>query len=125
MMWPRAVFKDAELDRSAAQACFAANLGFPGAGSLMAGRRMGYGQAGLALVGVALTLIFGAILLAWYVQHFKEFRDPEVDPWLILGAMWRRLRWVLVGMGVFLIAWVWALATSLILLRRGPGRERS
>jgi hypothetical protein len=123
-MWPRAIFKEDELDRAGAQACVAANLGLPGAGSLMAGRRVGYGQVGLAFLGVTLTLIFSAILMVWFVQHFAEFRDPEVDPWVVMAAMWRRLRWVLAGMGVFLVAWLWALATGLMLLRRA-GRQRS
>jgi hypothetical protein len=114
--------KDGELDRQTAQACFAANLGVPGAGSLMAGRRVGYGQAALAVVGFVLTLIFGMILVAWYIQHFNEFRAPEIDPLVVLGGLWRRLRWVLAGMGVFLAGWFWALATSLTLLR---GSRRS
>jgi hypothetical protein len=105
------------LDRQTAQACMAANLGMPGAGSLMAGRRIGYGQMAVALLGLGVTLAFSLMFAVWYVQHLDQLRAPEADPWLILASLWRRLWGALAGLGLFLASWLWALVTSFEILR--------
>jgi hypothetical protein len=106
-----------KLSRAEAQACLTANLGLPGAGSLMGGRVVGYWQVLVAVAGLGLTLIFGLFFLVWAIQNLEQLRDPEGDPFATLSAIWMRLRWALGGVGLFGIAWVWALVTSLSILR--------
>jgi hypothetical protein len=109
--------RDGKLGKPEAQACLAANLGLPGAGSLMAGRRVGYGQVLLALTGVGLTLVFGLRFMVWFFQNLEQIRAPEVDPFVVLAELWRHLRWALTGMMIFVLAWLWALVTSLDIVR--------
>jgi len=86
----------------------------PGLGSLMARRLVaGMGQLLLAITGFAL-------FLAWFVDVVGQFYgminsnvDPRLHPKLALA-----------GIGVFALAWLWALFTSLSLLREGKRNER-
>jgi hypothetical protein len=109
-----------KLGRAEAQACFSANLGLPGAGSLMAGRRSGYVQVMVALAGMGLTLVFGILFLAWCIQNLEQIRAPEADPYVTLAGIWRQLRWALLGIGLFVVAWLWALVTSFAILKTSP-----
>lgn len=86
----------------------------PGLGSLM-GRRFvaGGGQLLLAVAG------FG-LLSAWFVNVLRQFYglingdlEPELHPWLALS-----------GIGLFAVAWLWALVTSFSLLREAKRNER-
>ncbi len=50
----------------------------------------------------------------------RRFRDsihrlvPDVyNTW---SEIWQKLKWALMGIGIFLISWVWALASSLAIL---------
>ncbi len=79
----------------------------PGLGSLMAGRRLsGAGQLTLAITG----FIF---FLCWFIAVMRQFYgqmqgNVEVTP----------VGWIgLIGLATFAAAWLWALATSLSLLR--------
>lgn len=94
-------------DRQTAWACLGTNLlVLPGLGSVIAGRRVGYVQMSLAAIGVALTLIFvGAFLNAWMQQ---EQLWPGWGP-IISGVG---------GFGLFGISWLWALWTSVMLIRK-------
>jgi len=111
------------LDRQTARACAATNLGFPGFGSLMAGRAVGYAQATLTVAGFALTLICGLPAIVWYLRNWSKFNDPMADPLDNLHALWLALRWTLLGMGLFGVSWLWALMTSLMILRSAPKNE--
>jgi len=85
----------------------------PGFGSLVAGRASGYGQAALALGGTIISVVFGGRFIFWYVANWSRFHASEADPMAALGEMWLVLRWPVLGIGIFCVGWVWALATSL------------
>jgi hypothetical protein len=103
-------------NRSEAWTCVMANLvACPGVGTLMAGRKIGYAQGGLAVAG--------AIPLAGYIswfsfQKFNALLNVEGNlhaaagygPWWI-GA---------VGLGIFALAWLWSLVSSIQILFSPP-----
>jgi len=103
------------LDREQARACLVANLCFPGSGSLLAGRRVGYSQA--ALVGFALVL--QAVFLGWLVRVWVTTREfPFPASWIELGIPRSALfmmAMALTTIAMFAAAWFWALLTSLII----------
>ena len=105
-------------DRQTAWGCCTANLALPGSGSVAGGRRVGYFQMTLALVGLGMSLFSGMRFIGWAVSHLPRFYDPATDPVVALQDLWRAARWPLLGMGVFAVAWLWALMTSLGLLHR-------
>ena len=113
------------LDRATAWGCLTSNLAMPGSGTLVAGRRSGYVQGLLALAGVGLTTVFGLRFIAWYFAHFARLQEDWVDPIAAAGAIWIAVRWAVLGMALFAVAWLWALASSLSFLhearRAGPG----
>lgn len=89
-------------------------LATPGLGSLMAGRiTAGIGQLLLAVAG------FGMVV-AWFVTVIIQFYG------LIGGgdANPRSVSWLgLAGFGVFGLAWLWALVTTVGILREGRRNE--
>jgi hypothetical protein len=102
-----------QVDRATAWACLWTNvLTLPGLGSLAAERAIGYAQAGTALSGFGLTL-------------YGLFRI--VRAWLDLGELpvgFTSALWIsLAGVGLFAAAWLWALSTSLAVLRHTRPRE--
>jgi 4a-hydroxytetrahydrobiopterin dehydratase len=83
-------------------------LGTPGLGSLMAGRRVaGAGQLVLAVAGFTLVAI-------WFVKQMTQFYGQ------ISGSVpVQPVGWIgLLGGGIFALAWVWSLVTSLSLMRQ-------
>ncbi len=101
-------------DRASARACTLTNLlVLPGLGSLVAGRRVGWAQLGLALAGVGL---FGyglwQLLRDWLASEGPVFEFT------------RGLGGLLGGLGVSVVAWLWALGTSLQVHRAVRARER-
>lgn len=84
----------------------------PGAGSLVAGRVSGYAQLVLAVGGMALTLVFGARFIVWYIANWGRFHGATSDPLSALADLWHVLRWAVLGIGVFFVGWLWALMTS-------------
>ena len=98
-----------------------ANVGLPGSGSLMAGRRCGYFQVSLSGAGLVLTFAFGLRFLWWCVSSWGELRNPQTPPDEILIALWVNVRWVLLGFLLFAAGWIWAFCTSLTLLSGGAG----
>jgi hypothetical protein len=100
---------------SRAMGCLATNLFVaPGLGSLFARRYgVGIGQFLLALAGF---LFF----FAWFVDVMRQFyaqiesaETPHLHHWLAVT-----------GLAIFFIAWIWALCTSVALLREARRRER-
>ena len=100
------------LTREHAWVCCSTNLVLPGFGSLLGGRWTGYPQALLCLAGFLLTTGFGLKFVIWGIQHWSELRNPEGDPLETLTAVWHGCRWALLGMGLFGVAWLWALFTN-------------
>lgn len=86
----------------------------PGLGSLLARRFVaGAGQLGIFLVGFVL-------FVAWFVDEMRQYYDlmfsdhePHVPHWPV---------WVSVGLCA--LAWLWALVTSLSLMRKAKRNER-
>jgi len=89
------------------------NLVMPGAGSLVAGRVSGYAQMALAIGGTAVTVLFGLGFIWWFISNWSRLYSPDADPVATLGEIWRALKWPALGVGLFFVSWLWALATSL------------
>jgi hypothetical protein len=104
------------LSRQTAWGCLTTNIAMPGFGSLVAGRVSGYGQVALALGGMALTVVFGARFIFWYIANWSRFHELEADTTAALGEMWQYLKWPFLGFGMFAVGWLWALATSLLIV---------
>jgi hypothetical protein len=113
------------LSRQTAWGCLTANLALPGFGSLAAGRISGYPQAALALGGTALTMGFGVRSILWFAANWTRLHDPDADPLANLVDLWVAgcLRWALLGIALFALGWLWALATSLSLLHAAKREE--
>ena len=105
------------LSRQTAWGCLTSNLALPGSGSLVAGHPVGYVQLALALGGFALSAIFGARFIIWQLANWSRFHGSQADPVAELAEIWQHLRWALLGMAVVFIACLWALMTSLAILR--------
>lgn len=112
-----ALGKRQPLSRQTAWGCFTANLALPGSGSLLAGRVTGYAQLLLAVGGLALTLIFGARFLGWYVANWSRLQGVQADPVEAMTEVLKAARWPFLGIGVFALGWLWALGSSWQILR--------
>lgn len=90
------------IDKPTAWACTLANLlAAPGLGSIAAGRKIGYVQMTLAVIGLILSVV-GVVLVwrEWPRGGFAEELPSEF--------------WIAVlGVALFMMAWFWALLTSL------------
>ncbi|MEO6182697.1 MAG: hypothetical protein ABIP71_06300, partial [Verrucomicrobiota bacterium] len=89
-------------------------LAFPGLGTIFAGKKIGFTQAALSLVGFFVAtgytcwFIFHQIKLLFDVgTSSQEFNAVRFDHWWI-GA---------VGLGLCLIAWSWSLFTSIEIVK--------
>ena len=100
--------------RQKAKGLLATNLVMPGLGSLADGRKVGLVQLVLCLVGFGLTMGCGIHFIYWSLAHWAEYQTASdlSDPWKPLRDLWQQARWPLLGIFLFLVSWVWALATS-------------
>jgi hypothetical protein len=99
-------------DEAAAWSGMAANLlVLPGLGSLMAGRKVGWLQAVLASSGALLSLLW----LVSFVRACIRLGAVPLDAGPDLGVG-------LAGIAAFGVAWLWALVTSLDVVRRARVR---
>ena len=87
-----------------------ANLAFPGAGSLAAGKSVGYAQLVLCTIGFIVSGVACALAVKWFLVTGSH--ESENDPGTFLIDVWRHLFWPLTGMGIFLVALVWAYITG-------------
>ena len=106
-----------QFDPKTARDCLAANFALPGFGSVMGGRMVGYAQGALCALGVVLTFSFGSLFVLWRFSAAGRAISSEDDPVTALYQLWDHVKWALVGMLLFAFSWLWALATSLSLLR--------
>lgn len=104
--------------------CLTSNLALPGIGSLLAGRKSGYLQAAFALVGMALTTIYGVKFCTWFLQNSSRLQDPA-DPVAALTEMWLQVRWALLGIALFGLSWLWGLAAGFSIVRQAKARDRT
>lgn len=111
------------LSRQTAWGCLTTNLAMPGFGSLIAGRRVGYVQAGLYLISFAITIVLGVRFIYWALQNWAWLHSEQEDQFSALAAMWKAARWPLAGILGFLISWLWSLGTSLSILNSVPKSE--
>ena len=100
-----------------ARGCVGTNLALPGFGSLLAGRKVGYPQAALTVIGFALTIVFGLGFVVFALRNMAAFWDPESDQLRLWLELWLRLRWPLVGFGMVALSWLWSLTTNSSILR--------
>jgi len=107
------------LTRSEARACLAANLALPGAGSLAAGKRVGYAQLAVAMIGTIVTVVTGVPMLQWALSNWSKLSAPsDLDPLEGLSDLWLHARWPLGGIFLFAIAILWASATGMRLVSK-------
>jgi hypothetical protein len=115
------------LDRATAWACVMANqFTLPGVGSLAAGRRIGYAQVALGLIGALPILAFSirVLIAAYHVQQtvgslgaLDDQMDYIQQGFRDIPNTWGLYFWVgLPGTVLFIIAWLWALASSISIL---------
>jgi 4a-hydroxytetrahydrobiopterin dehydratase len=87
-------------------------LATPGLGSLLCGRWIaGIGQLALAFAGFVIFCVPSAMMVAQYYRLvFGDAPSPTID--------WVRFLTVTgIGIGFFMLAWLWSAVTSLSLLR--------
>lgn len=102
------------LDHARARTCLVANLvTLPGIGSILAGRRAGWVQAAIAATGFALSSYWATtFVIAWVkAREFPFDGGPH-------------LREGIVGVALFVAAWLWALASGLRLLREARTQQQ-
>ena len=66
---------------------------------------------------MALTAFFGIRFMVWYIANWTRLVGPQADPLSAFGDLWLRLRWTLLGFFLFGLGWLWALLTSLAIVR--------
>ena len=120
-----ALGKPESLAPQTAWGCLTTNLTLPGFGSIMGGRRSGYPQVALTLVGLGLTSVFGIHFIFWSITNWSRLHGPQADPFDTLQATWQAMRWAALGIGVFAISWLWALMTGLSLVREAQAAKRA
>ena len=102
------------LDRPVAWACLASNLlVLPGLGSVTAGRRIGYAQMGVAMVGFGLTGF-------WFIRLMIQWIHTGEMPSLFGPYFWTGC----LGVILFALAWSWALASSIGILMAAYSQEK-
>lgn len=103
------------LERPAAWACLLSNvLVLPGLGTVTAGYRIsGIIQICMSLVGMGITIGW----FAWFFMEYYKTREME-------EALQVRLWLGCIGVGLFMLAWTWALATSLHIIMQVYSSEK-
>ncbi len=87
---------------------------FPGLGTILAGRRIGYAQAALMLSGFFLTMGFMLLYLSCMLGFAGKITWTETT----LRDCYRPHLWMLwTGAPATVAAWLWALTSSLQILR--------
>jgi len=90
-------------------------LAFPGLGTIMSGRRIGYVQAGLMLTGFFLTMGF----MIWYLVCISRYLTHPGWSRADFLATFRPYLWSLYwGIGLSALAWLWSLKSSLEILKK-------
>jgi len=62
--------------------------------------------------------MFGLKFIVWYLSNWSSLHGPQADPLETMSSVLREVRWALLGMGLFAIAWLWALGTNAAILRQ-------
>jgi hypothetical protein len=89
-------------------------LAFPGAGTVMAGRPVGYVQATIMVAGFVLTMWY---LLVWINGIFSFALSNSADE-TQYKAGYQAYTWTLqYGVALTLVAWFWSLVSSIAIVR--------
>lgn len=107
------------LSRSEAWTCALINqLAFPGLGTILATRRWsGYAQSVIMVVGFFLTMGFMACYFASLIGFMMRSNGGEIR----FKELCRPYAWAGVsGLGLCLVAWCWALMSSIAFVRSVP-----
>lgn len=82
---------------------------FPGLGTVLAGRRIGYAQAALMVTGFVLSMGFLVFYLLCAAQYAAGANWTENEFKARYQPHWWALFW---GLGACAVAWCWALLSS-------------
>lgn len=104
-------------DLKKAWSCLLSNLAMPGIGSLNGGRAIGYGQLIFGAGGFALTLVFGLHFIFWWLTNRSRLEQSS-DPAGNLHEAWLAVRCAVLGIAVFGVGLLWALFTSVSIIRQ-------
>jgi hypothetical protein len=93
-------------------------LAFPGLGTILGGRKVGYAQAAVMVAGFLLAMGFMGWFLVCVFRYAAHPGWTEAD----FRALYRPYRWALFwGFGLCALAWVWSLFSSVAMLRSPKG----
>ena len=106
--------------RQEAWACLMANLALPGAGSLAAGRTVGYYQLAVGVVGLILTVVAVVHSAQWLLGNWTAINQPNADPIEALSNLWIEIRWPLAGLAIFAVSLFWSIITGMQVLSAYP-----
>ena len=106
------------LDKRRAWVCASINqLAFPGAGTVMAGRWIGYFQAVVMIAGFALTSFYFLAVIQGAVQLIINGAMNEEE----FRASYHQYIWTLeLGSVLTAVAWLWSLISSVSIVRSVP-----
>ncbi len=119
--------KAAKAGRERAWVVAIANAALPGFGTVMAGRKVGYFQLALSVLGVICFTAFLTYAIPHLGELLQELSNPTDDPDVALDFLAQWLPWMAVafaGIILCVTAWLWALATSVKEVRGGSKAER-
>jgi hypothetical protein len=102
--------------------CLTTNLAFPGFGSLLAGRRVGYFQIPFTIIGQIMSLVGTVPAFAWSIANFSRFQEEE-DPIEPFRQMWIHWHWPIIGLAIFFFGLLWAWFTSRSILAEARAKE--
>lgn len=90
--------------------CILMNLAaFPGLGTIMAGRKVGYAQAAMMVAGFVLTMGFLLLYIGCIYRFALSGNWGDAD----LKSCYQPYRWMLVtGLPLSIAAWLWAAFSS-------------
>lgn len=98
------------LTRSKAWTCAGINqLAFPGLGTIISGKKIGYVQAALMLIGFVLSLYF---MVSYATSLYTGLSDPNWGPSVLKEALSQKKWYGITGGLLSVIAWTWALLDS-------------
>jgi hypothetical protein len=87
---------------------------FPGLGTIMMGRRVGYAQASIMVAGF--VMVTGFVL--WFIVCSARYAGNPTWTEADFTGRYRPYRWTLTwGLALCVVAWVWALVSSIQILR--------
>jgi hypothetical protein len=75
------------------------------------------------LGGVVVSTLFGVQFILWQLANWSRLHDIDADPTKTLVEIWIHLRLALLGVAIFFLAWLWALTTSLAIVRASRKAE--